>query len=82
MHAVRSALNARYCGGFTLAEVLVALLVVALGIAGAAGVQALALRSGREAGRIADGVQLAATLSARRWPAARRRLFRQRLRRR
>jgi len=65
MHAVRSACNARHCAGFTLAEVLVALLVVALGIAGAAGVQALALRSGREAGRIADGVQLAATLSER-----------------
>ena len=53
------------CAGFTLAEVLVALFVVALGIAGAAGVQAMALRSGREAARIADGVQLAASLAER-----------------
>jgi type IV pilus assembly protein PilV len=51
--------------GFTLAEVLVALFVVALGIAGAAGVQAMALRAGREAARMADGVQLAATLAER-----------------
>jgi len=60
MHAV-----CRASAGFTLAEVLVALFVVALGIAGAAGVQAMALRSGREAARIADGVQLAATLAER-----------------
>lgn len=65
MHAVRSAPKARRCAGFTLAEVLVALFVVALGIAGAAGVQALALRSGRDAARIADGVQLAAALAER-----------------
>lgn len=68
MHAVRTARtarNARYCAGFTLAEVLVALFVVALGIAGAAGVQALALRSGRDAARTADGVQLAAALAER-----------------
>jgi len=55
----------RACGGFTLAEVLVALFVVALGIAGAAGVQAMAMRSGREAARIADGVQLATSLAER-----------------
>lgn len=55
----------RCAAGFTLAEVLVALFVVALGIAGAAGVQAMALRTGREAARIADGVQLAAALAER-----------------
>jgi type IV pilus assembly protein PilV len=55
----------RACAGFTLAEVLVALLVVALGIAGAAGVQAMAMRSGREAAHIADGVQLANSLAER-----------------
>lgn len=53
------------CAGFTLAEVLVAMFIVALGIAGAAGVQATALRSGREAARIGDGVQLAASLAER-----------------
>jgi len=51
--------------GFTLAEVLVALFVVALGIAGAAGLQATALRAGREAARLADAVQLAAALAER-----------------
>jgi type IV pilus assembly protein PilV len=51
--------------GFTLAEVLVALFVVALGIAGAAGVQATALRAGQAAARMADGVQLAAALAER-----------------
>ena len=56
---------ARRCAGFTLAEVLVALFVVALGIAGAAGVQAMALRSARAAARLADGVQLAAALAER-----------------
>ena len=55
----------RACAGFTLAEMLVALFVVALGIAGAAGVQATALRSGRAAARLADGVQLAAALAER-----------------
>lgn len=62
VHVVR---DARASAGFTLAEVLVALFVVALGIAGAAGMQATALRSGREAARIADGVQLAAALAER-----------------
>jgi type IV pilus assembly protein PilV len=62
---MRAVCRTRACAGFTLAEVLVALFVVALGIAGAAGVQAMALRSGREAARIADAVQLAATLAER-----------------
>jgi type IV pilus assembly protein PilV len=51
--------------GFTLAEVLVALLVVAAGLAGAAALQAAVLRSGREAARVADGVQLAGALAER-----------------
>jgi type IV pilus assembly protein PilV len=63
--AVRWSCAARACAGFTLAEVLVALFVVALGVAGAAGVQAMALRSGRAAARMADGVQLAAALAER-----------------
>lgn len=53
------------CAGFTLVEVLVALFVAALGIAGAAGIQAVALRSAREAARLGDGVRLAAALAER-----------------
>jgi type IV pilus assembly protein PilV len=52
----------RGSGGFTLVEVLVALFVAALGIAGAAGLQTLALRSAQEAARLSDGTRLAATL--------------------
>ena len=63
--AVRVACAIRAEAGFTLAEVLVALFVVALGIAGAAGVQATALRAGQAAARMADGVQLAAALAER-----------------
>jgi type IV pilus assembly protein PilV len=55
----------RVASGFTLAEVLGALLVVAVGLAGAAALQAAALRGGREAARMADGVQLAAALAER-----------------
>jgi type IV pilus assembly protein PilV len=51
--------------GFTLAEVLVALFVVALGIAGAAALQTLALRSGRAAARLSDGTRLAQSLAER-----------------
>ena len=63
MHAAVRASRAE--AGFKLAEVLVALFVVALGMAGAAGVQAMALRSSRAAARMADGVQLAAALAER-----------------
>lgn len=52
-------------GGFTLVEVLVALFVAALGIAGACALQTLALRSQQEAARLADGVRLVATLAER-----------------
>lgn len=51
--------------GFALAEVLLALLVVALGIAGAAALQTRALRSGRDAARLSAGTQLAASLAER-----------------
>jgi type IV pilus assembly protein PilV len=51
--------------GFTLAEVLVALFVVALGVAGAAAVQAVAVRAAGEAARLSDGTRLAASLAQR-----------------
>jgi type IV pilus assembly protein PilV len=55
----------RACAGFTLVEVLVALFVVALGVAGAAAVQTLAVRAAGEAARVSDGTQLAASLAQR-----------------
>lgn len=51
--------------GFTLAEVLVALLVVAVGIAGAAALQARTMRSAREAERLSTATRLAAALAER-----------------
>ncbi len=51
--------------GFTLVEVLVALFVVALGLAGAAAVQAMAVRTAGEAARLADGTRLADSLAQR-----------------
>ncbi len=51
--------------GFALVDVLVALFVLALGIAGAAGLQTLAVRTGQEAARLADGAQLLASLAER-----------------
>ena len=57
--------GARPSAGFTLLEVLVALFVVALGVAGAAGVQAIAVRAADEAARLADATQLAASLAQR-----------------
>jgi type IV pilus assembly protein PilV len=51
---------------FTLVEVLVALFVVALGVAGAAAVQALAVRGAGEAAlRLSDGPRLASSLAER-----------------
>jgi type IV pilus assembly protein PilV len=55
----------RTCAGFTLVEVLVALFVLALGVAGAAAVQTLAVRAAGEAARLSDGTQLAASLAQR-----------------
>lgn len=60
-----SPLRAHACAGFTLVEVLVALFVVALGIAGAAALQMLAVRSGRDAARLSDGTRLARSLAER-----------------
>jgi type IV pilus assembly protein PilV len=57
--------RARICAGFTLVEVLVALFIVALGIAGAAGLQALAVRAGRDAARLSDATRLAHSLAER-----------------
>ena len=51
--------------GFTLVEVLVALFVVALGIAGAAALQTLAVRAGRDAAHLSDGTRLARSLAER-----------------
>jgi len=53
------------CRGFTLAEVLVALLVVALGVAGAAALQTRALRTARAAAHLSAGMRLAASLAER-----------------
>ena len=55
----------RAYAGFTLVEVLVALLVVALGIAGAAALQTLAVRAARDAARLSDGTRLARSLAER-----------------
>ena len=51
--------------GFTLVEVLVALFVVAFGVAGAAAVQTGAVRMADEAARLSDGLRLAASLAQR-----------------
>jgi type IV pilus assembly protein PilV len=51
--------------GFTLVEVLVALFVVALGIAGAAALQTLAARAARAAAYLSDGTRLARSLAER-----------------
>lgn len=51
--------------GFTLVEVLVALLIVVLGAAGAARLHARALGVAREAARLSDAVQLANAMGAR-----------------
>lgn len=52
-------------GGFTLVEVLVALLLLAVGILGALGTQAAALRTRQESGLMSRGVHLASTLAER-----------------
>src|SRR5690349_2948264 len=55
----------RVRAGFTFVEVLVALFVVALGIAGAAALQTLAVRAARDAARLADATRLARSLAER-----------------
>ncbi|MFC5480787.1 type IV pilus modification protein PilV [Massilia suwonensis] len=52
-------------GGFTLIEVLVALFVLALGVAGAAGTQLSSARLRQQAALESEAVQLAASLGAR-----------------
>jgi type IV pilus assembly protein PilV len=49
--------------GFTLVEILVAILVLAIGILGAAGAQVAALRARHGTGLMSGGVQLGATLA-------------------
>lgn len=65
MRGRRSAYRHRSEAGFTLVEVLVAMFVVALGIAGAAAVQAVAVRAADEAARLSDGQRLADSLAQR-----------------
>ncbi len=60
------ALRSRRCaGGFTLVEVLVALLVLAIGIAGAAGAQLAGMRTRHGSSLMAEAVQLASSLADR-----------------
>lgn len=54
-----------HAGGFTLIEVLVALLVVAIGIAGAAGTQLSALRTRHGSSLMSQAVELASGLADR-----------------
>jgi type IV pilus assembly protein PilV len=53
----------RFAGGFTLIEVLVAVLVLAVGILGAAATQLAALRTRHQSGLMSTGVQLAGALA-------------------
>lgn len=53
------------CGGFTLIEVLVALFVLAVGVAGAGAAQLAAQRTRQQAALGSDAAQLAASLAAR-----------------
>ena len=55
----------RCARGFTLVEVLVALLVLAIGVIGAAGTQLVARRTLHGSGLMANGVQLAGGLAER-----------------
>jgi type IV pilus assembly protein PilV len=53
----------RSAGGFTLLEVLVALMVLAIGILGASATQLAALRTRHQSRLMSDGVQLASALA-------------------
>ena len=53
----------KHIAGFTLIEVLVAVLLVAIGILGAAGAQVAALRTRQGTGLMSGGVQLASALA-------------------
>ncbi|MES2317718.1 MAG: type IV pilus modification protein PilV [Pseudomonadota bacterium] len=58
-------MHARLSDGFTLIEVLVAILVLVIGVVGAAGVQVAALRTRHLTGLMSGGVQLAGALADR-----------------
>lgn len=60
-----ASLSSRVTPGFTLLEVLVALLVLSVGALGAAGTQLAALRTRQGSSLLSHGVRLAATLADR-----------------
>lgn len=53
------------CGGYSLVEVLVAALVLAVGVLGAAGTQALAMRTRHDSDLMSSALRLAGTLAER-----------------
>ena len=58
-------MRSRVANGFTLVEVLVAVLVLALGLLGAAAAQVAALRTRHGSALLSNGVQLASSLAER-----------------
>ena len=64
-HVAEALVRSRYSCGFTLIEILVAILVLAVGILGAAGVQVAALRTRHLTGLMSGGVQVAGALAER-----------------
>ena len=58
-------MQSRLAGGFTLVEVLVAVLMLAIGVIGAAGTQLAALRTRHGSALMSEGVQLASSLADR-----------------
>jgi type IV pilus assembly protein PilV len=55
----------RHAGGFTLIEVLIALLVLVIGVIGASGAHITAMRTRHQSALMSEAVQLAASLSER-----------------
>lgn len=58
-------MHSRSVGGFTLIEVLVAVIVLAVGILGAVGAQTVALRTRHQSALMSHGVQLASSFADR-----------------
>ena len=58
-------MHSRFDSGFTLIEVLVALLVLAIGVMGAVAAQTVALRTRQESALMSHGVQLATSFADR-----------------